>query len=112
MQTHGFDQLPVVSHGTRLRGLVTLGHILSRVAAGRTQPATSVKDVMFHFQTAGPHQFQEITVDTPVDTLTRFFENHSSAVVTERDAKTNELKVRHVVTKVDLLAYLVKESKV
>ncbi|RUP50436.1 cystathionine beta-synthase [Jimgerdemannia flammicorona] len=111
MQTHGFDQLPVVSHGTRLRGLVTLGHILSRISSGRATPSTTpVSELMFHFQTE-KHSFQEITVETPIDTLTRFFETNSSAVITEREKITGELRVKHVVTKVDLLAYLVKGSK-
>jgi cystathionine beta-synthase len=103
MQKNGFDQLPVTS-SNRLQGLVTLGNILSRMSSGRAKPDTPVSNVMFHF-TKGSKKFEEITENTPLDQLTRFFEHHSSALVTDGQ------KVKHVVTKVDLLAYLVKNIK-
>ena len=43
-----------------------------------------------------------------MENLIKFFETHSSAVVTERNGAL--LTVKHIVTKVDLLAYLVKIS--
>lgn len=105
MEKNGFDQLPVTAGPHhRLRGLVTMGNILSRIASGRAKPDSHVCDVMFHF-TKGSAKFEEITVNTPLDKLTRFFETHSSALVTD------EQKVKHVVTKVDLLSYLVKNVK-
>ncbi|CAO3653163.1 unnamed protein product [Cunninghamella echinulata] len=106
MEKNGFDQLPVTAGPHhRLRGLVTMGHILSRIASGRAKPSSPVTDVMFKFKN-NKHHFEEITVDTPLDKLTRFFETNSSAIVTEKSG--DELKVKHVVTKVDLLSYLVK----
>jgi len=56
-------------------------------------------------------RFEEVTLDTPLSALSRFFEHNSAAVVTERQADGNGLKVLHVVTKVDLLGYLVKIGK-
>lgn len=55
-------------------------------------------------------KFEEITLATPLSALSRFFEHNSSGVVTER-REDGGLGVRHVVTKVDLLAYLVREGK-
>lgn len=108
MEHNGFDQLPVTAGPhRRLKGLVTLGNILSRMASGRAKPTTPVSEVMFHFDLHSK-KFKEITVQTPLDQLTRFFETNSSALVTERTG--DDLKVKHVVTKVDLLSYLVKKA--
>ncbi|KAI8062509.1 cystathionine beta-synthase [Gongronella butleri] len=109
MKSNGFDQLPVTAGpNKRLRGLVTMGHILSRIASGRATPATHIGEVMYKFVNS-KHKFEEITVDTPLDQLTRFFENNSSALVTEKSAD-NTLNVKHVVTKVDLLSFLVRQQ--
>lgn len=54
-------------------------------------------------------EFIEITRDTPLAALSRFFEWNSAAVVTEREA--GELKPVAVVTKVDLLSWLVRQRK-
>ncbi|KAI8083646.1 cystathionine beta-synthase [Thamnidium elegans] len=105
MEKNAFDQLPVTAGPhRRLRGLVTMGNILSRMASGRAKADTQVSEVMFHF-TKGSNKFEEITEDTPLDQLTRFFETNSSALVTDSQ------KVKHVITKVDLLSYLVKNVK-
>ncbi|KAI8379690.1 cystathionine beta-synthase [Radiomyces spectabilis] len=109
MEQNGFDQLPVTAGPhRRLKGLVTMGNILARMASGRAQPTSSVSDVMFHFNEG--RKFEEFTVKTPLTQLTRFFENNSSALVTEK-SDDDDLKVKHVVTKVDLLSYLVKNVK-
>ncbi|ORX53582.1 cystathionine beta-synthase [Hesseltinella vesiculosa] len=107
MEQNGFDQLPVTAGPHhRLRGLVTMGHILSRISSGRAKPSSHVSEVMYQFTNGPKHTFEEITTETPLDQLTRFFEKNSSAMVTEKSAD-NTLKVKHVVTKVDLLKYLV-----
>lgn len=138
MREKGFDQLPVKSASTspgasRLVGLVTLGNLLSYLGSGRAGPTTPVKDVMFDFSKISdvvvdlkdmdiavdqkrkrkqrrPKQFVEITRDTPLSALSRFFEWNSAAVVTEKD-EAGEMKPVAVVTKVDLLSWLVKQQK-
>lgn len=105
LEQNGFDQLPVTSSDKKLVGLVTLGNLLARISRGRATPDSPVKDVTFKFIRA--KNFEEITPDTPLEKLTRFFEKHSSAVVTE-SANNGVLIPKHVVTKVDLLSYLVK----
>lgn len=55
--------------------------------------------------------FVEITRDTPLSALSRFFEWNSAAVVTERDAK-GHMKPVGVVTKVDLLSWMVRQQKI
>ncbi|KAH0845685.1 cystathionine beta-synthase [Fonsecaea monophora] len=57
--------------------------------------------------------FVEITVDTPLSALNRFFEWQSAAIVTERESsdKGGALKPVAVVTKVDLLTWMLSEHK-
>ncbi|KAG0042345.1 hypothetical protein BGZ83_000565 [Gryganskiella cystojenkinii] len=108
MERNGFDQLPVVSSKNgRLVGLVTLGNLLSRIAAGRVQVDGQVQDVMFKFQKSGTH-FTEITDETLLEDLTAFFEKNSAGVVTERGGS----KVKAVITKVDLVSFLVKKATI
>jgi len=56
-------------------------------------------------------KFAEITLDTPLRALSRFFEWNSAAVVTEKD-KSNNIRPVAVVTKVDLLTWLMKQGKI
>ncbi|KAF9109875.1 hypothetical protein BGX27_007089 [Mortierella sp. AM989] len=108
MERNGFDQLPVVSaRNGRLVGLVTLGNLLSRIASGRVQVDGQVSDVMFKFQKSGVH-FTEITDETQLEDLTAFFEKNSAGVVTEKGGS----KVKAVITKVDLVSFLVKKASV
>ena len=109
MQARGFDQLPVTkANSTKLVGLVTLGNILAKVGSHRAHLNDPVSLTSFHFQVN--KKYVEITLDTPLDSLSKFFEKNSSAVVTEKVGE--DYKVLHVVTKVDLLAYLVKKTGV
>ncbi|KAI0460647.1 putative cystathionine beta-synthase [Xylaria acuta] len=128
MRDRGFDQLPVLSGpGGKLVGLVTLGNLLSYISRGRATGQTPVSDVMFNFgkmdevvtdpregKGAKRRKFVEITLDTPLTELSNFFEWNSAAVVTEPgDGKGNTLsKPVAVVTKVDLLTWMVKQVKV
>lgn len=57
-------------------------------------------------KTSTRKKFVEITRDTPLSALSRFFEWNSAAVVTERE-KDDSLKPVAVVTKVDLLTWMV-----
>lgn len=128
MRDKGFDQLPVLApSGRRLVGLVTLGNVLSRLTHGRATGKTPVSEVMFDFSKipevvtdprslgrsngAGVHrQFMEITMDTPLNVLNRFFEWNSAAVVTEKD-ESGALKPLAIVTKVDLLTWMLHHGK-
>jgi cystathionine beta-synthase len=136
MREKGFDQLPVSVYSSsgkaRLVGLVTLGNLLSYIAAGRANPKSKVEDVMFDFRKLnevikdlgrldldGDHtkegkgkksrrEFVEITKDTSLSDLNKFFEWNSAAVVTERI--DDEPRAVAVVTKVDLLTWMVRQG--
>ena len=131
MRDKGFDQLPVLAADTgRLAGLVTLGNLLSYISGGRASADSPVRDVMFDFsrldevvtdprevlrgeEGRGGHKrrYVEITMDTPLLVLGRFFEWNSAAVVTERTGGKEALsKPVAVVTKVDLLTWMVNKK--
>ena len=55
--------------------------------------------------------FVEITMDTPLDELNRFFQWNSAAVVTEKIQGNQSLKPVAIVTKVDLLQWMVKNPQ-
>lgn len=58
------------------------------------------------------NKFVEITMDTPLDALSRFLEWNSAAIVTEKDEeKAHGLKPVAVVTKVDLLSWMLRHGK-
>ncbi|KAI0393101.1 putative cystathionine beta-synthase [Xylariaceae sp. FL0594] len=132
MRDRGFDQLPVLSGpGGKLVGLVTLGNLLSYISRGRATGQSHVGDVMFNFgkldevvtdpregkgkKGAKRRKFVEITLDTPLTELSNFFEWNSAAVVTEPTGSEGDDKALSkpvaVVTKVDLLTWMVKQVK-
>lgn len=129
------------SSGSRLVGLVTLGNLLSYLSSGRATADSPVSDVMFDFTKLDevvtnmhnvslktPEErkhkttsselethpqrknFVEITRDTKLSALSSFFEWNSAAIVTET-TKEHGLQAVAVVTKVDLLSWLVKARK-
>ncbi|KAK8035939.1 cystathionine beta-synthase [Apiospora marii] len=128
MREKGFDQLPVLAGpGGKLVGLVTLGNLLSYISRGRATGQTPVKDVMFDFgrmdevvtdlregKGGKRRKFVEITMNTPLTELSKFFEWNSAAVVTEPASANGAEKVLSkplaVVTKVDLLTWMVKQK--
>lgn len=140
MRDRGFDQLPVLSPSQKLIGLITLGNCLSWISQGRASAESPVEDVMFSFRKIAevsvdardleramidtsvkdenseeassrrrPKRFVEIMLDTPLKALSRFFEWNSAAVVTERDGAGGMRPVA-VVTKVDLLTWLMRQK--
>lgn len=131
MHDNSFDQLPVLdSSGRKLVGLVTLGNVLSRLTHGRANRTSPVSKVMFDFskiseeipdprdltkmgskpKTSSRRGFVPITKKTPLSVLNRFFEWNSAAVVTE-DAASGSTKPVAVVTKVDLLDWILKQDR-
>ena len=128
MRDKGYDQVPVTSTtGRRLIGMVTLGNCLSYLSSHRISIFSPVSDVMFNFSKLdevkpleknpgltegeeGQRQFVEITTKTPLWALSRFLEWNAAAIVTERTEEKG-MKALAVVTKVDLLVYLVRKGR-
>lgn len=105
MQANGFDQLPVVSvsGNNRLVGMVTLGGILAKVGSHRVELSDPVDLALYSFKLK--NKYTEINKDTLLESLSKFFEKNSAAVITGKDAE-GHLTVESIVTKVDLLAFL------
>ncbi|KXS19267.1 cystathionine beta-synthase [Gonapodya prolifera JEL478] len=106
MESKGFDQVPIVGQGGRLVGMVTLGNVLARVSRNLCSLTDPVSASSFKFDTR-PGKYIEFTPNSSLDSLGEFFERHSSALVTEGGSKG---RILNVVTKIDLLKYLVKTS--
>ncbi|EGC31883.1 cystathionine beta-synthase [Dictyostelium purpureum] len=102
LKQYGFDQLPVVSESKKVLGLVTLGNLLSHISSKKANVTDPVSKVMFRF--TKNEKYVPITPTTPLASLTKFFENHSSAIVTEND------EIVSIVTKIDLLSYFMKHK--
>lgn len=129
MRDRGYDQIPVTSAKTRkLVGMLTLGNCLSYLSSGRVSITSPVKDVMFSFASTdvvrplenfqkltegeeGRRQYVEITMNTPLRALDRFFQWNAAAIVTQR-ADDGKLEAKAVVTKVDLLVWIVRQGKI
>lgn len=128
MRDKGFDQLPVLAgagSSAKLVGLVTLGNLLSYISRRRASGQSPVCDVMFDFSKLDEvvtdprkmggggegkkRKFVDITLDTPLSALSKFFEWNSAAVVT--DKVDGGKKPVAIVTKVDLLTWMVKQVK-
>ncbi|GAM22449.1 hypothetical protein SAMD00019534_056240, partial [Acytostelium subglobosum LB1] len=105
LQKHGFDQLPVLSESKKLVGIVTLGNLLTHSAAKRSLPNDPVSKVMFRFNKHDA--FVAITPKTSLASLQKFFEQHSSAIVTGDGDE-----IVSIITKIDLLTYLMKQTSV
>jgi cystathionine beta-synthase len=128
MRDKGYDQVPVTSAtGKRLIGLITLGNCLSYLSSERVNIDSGVEKVMFDFShmdemkplernpglTEGEEskrEFVEITVRTPVWAVARFLEWNAAAIVTEREGDKG-MRAVAVVTKVDLLVWLVRQGR-
>ncbi|KAK3704775.1 cystathionine beta-synthase [Vermiconidia calcicola] len=129
MRDKGYDQVPVTSAtGKRLIGMVTLGNCLSYLSSGRVSINSGIEEVMFNFSqfdSVKPlekhpglaegeekdRDFVEITVKTPLWALSRFLEWNAAAIVTERPSAEEGMRAVAVVTKVDLLVWLVRQGR-
>jgi len=89
-------------------GLVTISSLLTSIGNGKANPFDEVTKAMYNFNTKKP--FKEITPDTKLADLQRFFEKNAAAFVTVREGPDNTPVVKKVVTKVDLLQYLMRSK--
>ncbi|KAI3643467.1 hypothetical protein MP228_013022 [Amoeboaphelidium protococcarum] len=107
MKTKNFDQVPVIdSKDGKVLGLVTLGNILSKVSHGRATLGDAVSQVMYRVDKS--NGFVPVTPETPLVDMIKFFDKHSSAIVTE-DASGNGA-VKHIVTKFDLVSFMISPN--
>jgi len=112
LRTQGFDQLPVVDRNGTILGVVTEGNLLARIATGKLHRDDPVSKVLYR-------QFKTVSLETTLGKLSTIFDRDHFAIVTASQQSysedTNVPKVRciivGVVTRVDLLNYIVREEK-
>jgi len=104
MSKGGFDQIPVVNGSGNLVGLVTVGALLSKTSKGKIKGSDHVSVAMYVFNKK--RAFVEFTLETKLADLKKFFEKNHSALITGHD--NGKHVVKKVVTKVDLLRFLMK----
>jgi cystathionine beta-synthase len=112
LRSQGFDQLPVVDRNGTILGVVTEGNLLARIANGKINRDDPVSKVLYR-------QFKTVSLDTPLGKLSTIFDRDHFAIVTASQQSYSEdtttPKVRFiivgVVTRVDLLNYIVREEK-
>jgi cystathionine beta-synthase len=89
-----------------------------QAGANRHGEADGQDEESRHHKGQNKRRFIEITMNTPLSALNRFFEWQSAAVVTERDPSENDaggkgtMRPVAVVTKVDLLTWLLAQKKI
>lgn len=120
LQSNGFDQLPVLSTAGKLVGLVTLSSILKALSSKKIQMTNSIRPVMIDFRKLADFEksftiskesgftkrkYEPITLKTPLTLLNKFFETNSNAIITD-----DEYKPVQIVTKVDLISFLAKNT--
>ncbi|KAJ1939086.1 hypothetical protein FBU59_004237 [Linderina macrospora] len=114
MLEHDFSQVPVTGQGRKLIGYLTLAAAQTLLANGVAKPGDPVRQFMLRF--AGPgkmtgkgnkrRQYWLITPETPLHDLSRFFEVHSVAFVTDYARKF----CLGIATKQDLLNFLARRN--
>jgi cystathionine beta-synthase len=92
---------------SKLSEVVTDPRDLTRMAAEPIPGAS--RSVGLHKTRVKGRKFIEITLDTPLSALNRFFEWNSAAVVTEKDEQ-GIMKPVAIATKVDLLTWLLRQK--
>ncbi|KAI7825302.1 tryptophan synthase beta subunit-like PLP-dependent enzyme, partial [Gamsiella multidivaricata] len=108
MLTREFSQLPVINPTNRkLMGYISLTSLTTLMEDGRAQESDLVSKWMYSFLKKGkkggaPSTYETITPNTPLADLSKFFEKHSFAVVTDDDRRW----CLGVATKYDLMTFL------
>lgn len=111
LESNGFDQLPVVDSDNTIRGMATIGNLMSKISTGRLQPTEAVGDAVYK-------QFSEVQLSTPLKRLSKMFDKDPFAVVVATQktfVSQSELSERQVVvgvvTRVDLLNYIIQHPQ-
>jgi len=102
MKKEGFDHLPIVDDKKKMCGLVTTSSLLTSISKGKAKFNDPVSKAMY--ASNSKKAFYEVTPDTKLADLQRFFDKNSAAFVTKQEGDV--MVVTNVVTKVDLLHWL------
>jgi cystathionine beta-synthase len=113
-----FSKIQEVVTDPRDVGVVEVGGSGKQTDANQQKAADGQNEERQHNKGQHKRRFIEITMDTPLSVLNRFFEWQSAAVVTERDPSDSgaggkgTMRPVAVATKVDLLTWLLAQKKI
>ncbi|KAF9582196.1 hypothetical protein BGW38_000521, partial [Lunasporangiospora selenospora] len=107
MMTREFSQLPVLNPANRkLMGYISLTSLTNLMEEGQAKESDLVSKWMYSFMRKGKQgtsaKYETITPLTPLSDLSKFFEKHSFAVITDEDRRW----CLGVATKYDLMTFL------
>ncbi|PRD31464.1 UNVERIFIED_CONTAM: Cystathionine beta-synthase [Trichonephila clavipes] len=74
MRTEGFDQLPVVDDAGFVKGVITLGNLMSKIMAGKVVSTALVSDVLYT-------TFHQIDLDTTLGRLSSILDTGHFALI-------------------------------
>jgi cystathionine beta-synthase len=110
MSRQGVDQLPVVDGENNIVGVVSDGHLSSKLASGRIKASDPVGKALFS-------QFRKVSVSTPLSDLARAFERDAFAVVVQSQrvfsgdkSPLEKVVVVGVVTRIDLIRFMTSSA--
>jgi len=110
MSKEGYDQLPVVSSEGSVEGMVTLGNLTSQITRGQVNPTDACAKATFK-------QFKQVSLNTTLAKLSKMFDKDHYALVVHSNRnyqKPDQVSEKHVVfgivTRIDLLDYIVKNA--
>jgi cystathionine beta-synthase len=111
LKREGYDQMPVINSSGEVEGMATMGNLTSQIARGRVNPEDPVSQVLYR-------QFRKINLQTSLGQLAKYFDTDHFALVVHSnrnfegiDKVTEKSVVFGIVTRIDLLDYIVKNRK-
>uniref|UniRef100_A0A914W537 Cystathionine beta-synthase n=1 Tax=Plectus sambesii TaxID=2011161 RepID=A0A914W537_9BILA len=111
MNREGFDQLPVLDESGSVEGVVTMGSLMSRVAAGKLDTNSPVSTALYK-------QTRSIHLDTTLGKLSRYLDRDPFALIvheqqqfTDGATAVNKKVIIGIVTRIDLLAFITKSEE-
>lgn len=111
MNREGYDQLPVVDESGSVKGVVTLGNLMSKTLANLVSPQLPVSNVLYT-------QFKKISLETTLGKLSRILTiDHFALVVhnqklwVKKEVIETKTVVVGIVTSIDLLHFITSEEK-
>jgi len=110
MKKEGFDQLPVIDQDGSIKGVVTLGSLMTRILSKKAEPKTQVHQVLYG-------QFKSVQLDTTLSKVSRILERdhyvmvtHNQRLYSQNDTIEERNVVIGIVTQIDLLNYITSKT--
>ncbi|XP_030833990.1 cystathionine beta-synthase-like [Strongylocentrotus purpuratus] len=110
MNKNGFDQLPVVEESGDVKGVVTLGSLMSQLLAAKIKPSTPVADCLYK-------QFRTVTLDTTLGNLSRVFDQDHFVLILQdqrlysaSQTVAQKKMIFGIATRIDLLHYITQSQ--